>query len=213
VVVLGLAVAVAVVVRLAVAQMFFIPSASMAPTLAVGDRIVVDKLAFRLGDVHRGDIVVFSRPPGVAAHYADLVKRVVGLPGDTLRAVGGRLLLDGRPLAEPWLAHPVPPTWAGQVTAPYNLVRPYVVPAGHYFVLGDNRTDSEDSRFFGPVAGDALVGRMAFKMWPLDQAFGLVVLVALVLGALGCLLWALRLRESHVRAADGDDPGPGPSGP
>ena len=95
-------------VRTFVAQMFYIPSGSMLPTLQVGDRIVVDKLSYRLHGIHRGDIVVFRRPPLEHADYSDLVKRVIGLPGDTIASADGRVTIDGRPLAEPWLPQPVP---------------------------------------------------------------------------------------------------------
>ena len=93
-------------VRTYVAQMFYIPSGSMLPTLQVGDRIVVDKLSYRLHDIRRGDVVVFRRPPLEQAAYSDLVKRVIGLPGDTIASVGGRVYIDGKPLARA-LAAPV----------------------------------------------------------------------------------------------------------
>ncbi|HEY5096718.1 MAG TPA: signal peptidase I [Acidimicrobiales bacterium] len=165
-------------VRTYVAQMFFIPSGSMLPTLQVGDRIVVDKLSYDLHGIHRGDVVVFRRPPLEQADYPDLVKRVIGLPGDTIAAVGGQVTIDGRPLAEPWLPRPAPLTLPSPAPYAFNLTHPYTVPAGHYFVMGDNRTNSEDSRYFGPIPTSLIVGKMAFVAWPLDDSGWLVVLVA-----------------------------------
>ena len=165
-------------VRTYVAQMFYIPSGSMLPTLQIGDRIVVDKLAYHLHAVHRGDIVVFARPPLEHADYADLVKRVIGLPGDTVSSVDGRVYIDGKPLAEPWLPTPEPVTSPSPVAQGFSLNHPYTVPAGEYFVMGDNRTNSEDSRYFGPIPADLIVGKMAFVAWPLDDSGWLVVLCA-----------------------------------
>jgi len=165
-------------VRTYVAQMFFIPSGSMLPTLQIGDRIVVDKLSYRLHDIHRGDVVVFRRPPLEHADYSDLVKRVIGLPGDTIASVGGRVYIDGRPLSEPWLPDPEPLTSPSPVPQAFSLTHPYTVPAGEYFVMGDNRTNSEDSRYFGPIPASLVVGKMAFVVWPLDDTGWLVVLAA-----------------------------------
>ena len=163
-------------VRTYVAQMFYIPSGSMLPTLQVGDRIVVDKLSYHLHDIQRGDVVVFRRPPLEQADYSDLVKRVIGLPGDTIASVGGRVYIDGKPLAEPWLPRPEPMTSPSPVPQPFSLNQPFTVPAGEYFVMGDNRTNSEDSRYFGPIRADLVVGKMAFVAWPLDDSGWLVVL-------------------------------------
>jgi signal peptidase I len=165
-------------VRTYVAQMFYIPSGSMLPTLQVGDRIVVDKLSYDLHGIHRGDVVVFRRPPLEQADYPDLVKRVIGLPGDTIASVGGQVTIDGRPLSEPWLPRPAPLTLPSPVPYAFNLTHPYTVPTGHYFVMGDNRTNSEDSRYFGPIPTSLIVGKMAFVAWPLDDSGWLVVLVA-----------------------------------
>ena len=141
-------------VRTYVAQMFYIPSGSMLPTLHVGDRIVVDKLSYRLHGIRRGDVVVFRRPPLEQAAYSDLVKRVIGLPGDTVASVGGRVYIDGKPLDETWLPHAGAGDLAEPLPQPFSLNHPFTVPAGEYFVMGDNRTDSEDSRYFGPIGGD-----------------------------------------------------------
>jgi len=165
-------------VRTYVAQMFYIPSGSMLPTLQVGDRIVVDKLSYDFHGIHRGDIVVFRRPPLEHADYSDLVKRVIGLPGDTVSSVNGRVYIDGEPLAEPWLPTPEPVTSPSPVAEGFSLNHPYTVPPDEYFVMGDNRTNSEDSRYFGPIPANLIVGRMAFVAWPLDDTGWLVVLIA-----------------------------------
>jgi signal peptidase I len=207
-VVLVVALLLAVGVRTYVAQMFYIPSGSMLPTLQIGERIVVDKVGFHLDGIHRGEIVVFRRPPLEQADYADLVKRVIGLPGETIGTVDGRVTIDGRPLDEPWLPRPTPETVPSPVGAPFNLSRPYKVPAGEYFVMGDNRTDSEDSRWFGPIPGSLIVGTMAFKAWPVSAATwlgALAVVVVLVVGV-GALVLRPARRPGAGRARRGDGP-------
>jgi signal peptidase I len=157
---LVVAVGVALGVRAFIVQSYFIPSASMEPTLLVGDRILVNKLGYHLHAVGRGDIVVFAQPPKeVDPAIKDLVKRVIGLPGDVIWSSQGRVYVNGQPLSEPWL---VP----GTVTT--GLTR-QTVPAHRYFVMGDNRPDSEDSRFFGPIAGSLVVGRVVVRIWPLAR--------------------------------------------
>ncbi len=197
-------------VRTYVAQVFLIPSGSMLPTLQIGERIAVDKLSYRFQPVGRGDIVVFRRPPLERADYPDLVKRVIGLPGDTVSLSDGRVEIDGRPLAEPWLPTPAPATDPSPLAAPFSLDHPYTVPAGHFYVMGDNRTDSEDSRYFGPIPADLIVGRMAFEAWPLGDGAWMVVLsfaAAAVLVAL--VVVATAPRRSARAAARAARPPPG----
>ncbi len=154
------AVGVAFSVRAFVVQSYFIPSASMEPTLQVGDRILVDKLSYRFHGVGRSDIVVFATPPKETdTSVKDLVKRVIGLPGDVIWSSHGRVYIDGRPLAEPFL----PP---GTVTQDIPRQK---VPPGEYFVMGDNRSDSQDSRFFGPIPRSLIVGHVVFRIWPLTR--------------------------------------------
>jgi signal peptidase I len=157
-VVLLVAVGVAVGIRTFVVQTFYIPSASMEPTLMIGDRILVDKLSYHLHSVHRGDIVVFATPPGENAgpQVKDLVKRVIGLPGETVSSSAGQVDINGQPLKEPWLVK-------GTVTTGIQTQK---IPAGEYFVMGDNRSDSQDSRFFGPIHRSLIVGRVVVKIWP-----------------------------------------------
>jgi signal peptidase I len=164
------AVVAAVLLREFVVQTFYIPSGSMEPTLQIGDRIVVNKLSYDFHGVDRGDIVVFSRPPTEdcgGPQVNDLVKRVVGLPGDTISLSGGYVYIDGRRLDETWL-----PASEQGMTAPgpsgtaYSLERPYHVPTGDYFVMGDNRADSCDSRWWGPISRSLIVGKVELRVWP-----------------------------------------------
>ena len=98
------AVVIAGLIRAFLFQAFYIPSPSMNPTLVQNDRVVVNKLSYQLHDVHRGDVVVFSRPPGVPKQDKELIKRVVGLPGETVSLRGGRVYIDGKALDEPYVA-------------------------------------------------------------------------------------------------------------
>jgi signal peptidase I len=174
---------VAITINTFVAQAFYIPSTSMVPQLRVNDRVVVSKLAYRLHDPRRGDVVVFSAPPaeqsparragspvrralqglgrvlGVAESQTELIKRVIGLPGETVEGRGGRVYVDGRPLIEPYL----PP---GTMTSNFG---PIVVPSGHLWVMGDNRTLSSDSRVFGPILRSTVVGRAIWRVWPVNH--------------------------------------------
>jgi signal peptidase I len=165
-----------VLLRTYVIQSFSIPSLSMYPTLQVGDRIIVNKLSYDLHSVHRGDIVVFKTPPLEDQEYADLVKRVIGLPGETISSEGGHVYIDGKRLDEPWLP-PGPASFTGPLPGDphpqFNLPGPVKIPEGEYYVMGDNRTDSEDSRFFGPIPKSLIVGRAVAVVWPVSHIKGL----------------------------------------
>jgi signal peptidase I len=152
-------------------QAFYIPSESMVPTLKVGDRVLVNKLSYDLHDVHRGDIVVFKAPPQAeAGNIKDLVKRVIGLPGDVVEArddAGNicdtedlsklcHIYVNDRRLDEPYL-----PDGTTTVNLPATKIA-----AGHYFMMGDNRTASRDSRYFGAIAKSSLIGRVFVRIWP-----------------------------------------------
>ena len=142
-------------------QTFWIPSASMVPTLDVYDRILVQKAFFSWHDVREGDIVVFGQPPlDHCGQEGDLVKRVIALPGQTIYSSGNRIYVNGRLLAEPYLPHddPLGPTIA-------SSQHPYRVPPGEFYVLGDNRADSCDSRFWGPITGSSIVGKVVLIWW------------------------------------------------
>ncbi len=165
-----------VVLRTFVVQSYSIPSLSMAPTLQIGDRIIVDKLSYRFGSVHRGDIVVFARPPLEDQDYADLVKRVIGLPGETISARNGHVYINGKLPHEPWLP-PGPQSFTGPLPGDpneqFNMPGPVKIPQGEYYVMGDNRINSEDSRFFGPIPKSLIVGRAVAVAWPLSHIKGL----------------------------------------
>lgn len=159
-VVVGGALIIALVIKAFLLQAFYIPSSSMVSTLNIGDRVLVNKLSYRLHDVHRGDLIVFSRPEGEAdSAISDLIKRVVGLPGDVVEGQNGRVLINGEPLDESYLDE-------GVTTGDFEAIE---VPAGHLFMMGDNRGDSRDSRFFGPIPEDSVVGRAFFRVWPLGD--------------------------------------------
>jgi signal peptidase I len=152
--------AVALFVRGFLIQAFYIPSESMVPTLVKNDRVLVNKLSYKLHDVHRGDIIVFTAPPGAAtAEVKDLIKRVVGLPGETIEGRAGTIYIDGKPLDEPYL----PPDVRSRDFPPEK------VPPDHVWVLGDNRQDSRDSTFFKSIDEHSIVGRAFVKIWPIND--------------------------------------------
>ena len=165
--VLVVALAVALAVRAFVVQTFYIPSPSMEPTLMVGDRILVDKLSYHLHAIHRGDIVVFGRPPGERAteNIQDLVKRVVGLPGETIWSANGNVYVQGPDTKNKVIEVPEPV--AGTPLGP-PIPRQTLV-HGDYYVMGDNRSNSDDSRFFGPIPGNLIVGRVVMRIWPVSH--------------------------------------------
>ena len=160
VLIIGGAFLVAFVVKTFLIQAFFIPSGSMLPTLHEDDRVLVNKLSYDLHDVNRGDLVVFERPEGESAgSIKDLIKRVVGLPGERIEQRDGDVYIDGQLLEEPYLSDGTQTT---------NL-EPQTVPEDHVFVMGDNRDDSMDSRVFQAIDEDRIVGRAFVRVWPLSN--------------------------------------------
>ena len=144
---------------------FWIPTGSMVPTLGVYDRILVQKAFFTWRDLHEGDIVVFSHPPRdecPGPPGGDLVKRVIALPGQTIYSSGNRIYVNGRKLAEPYLPHPDP---LGPPIPDASKQQPFRVPPGEFYVLGDNRGDSCDSRYWGPIKGTSIVGKVVLVWW------------------------------------------------
>ena len=161
VVIVALALLAAFVIQLVFIKAFYIPSQSMEPTLRINDRVLVNKLSYRLHDVHRGDVVVFERPPNTtgALEIKDLIKRVVAMEGETIDQRDGAVFINDRRLDEPYLP-------AGTRTTQLERT---VVPKDHVFVMGDNRGDSKDSRVFGAIPEDDLVGRAFVRIWPLSH--------------------------------------------
>jgi len=147
-----------------VVQAFYIPSGSMETTLIPGDRVLVNKISYDVHAVHRGDIVVFVKPATDATpNIKDLIKRVIGLPGERIASgPHGQVLIDGKPIAQPWLS-------AGALSQPGPDIQPQVIPAGHIFMMGDNRGDSADSRVIGAVPDRLIVGRAFARVWPLSS--------------------------------------------
>lgn len=180
------------------AQAFKIPSSSMAPALLIGDHLLVDKFVYggtgkwyeRLlpyRPIRRGDVIVFKYPYEDHPYY---VKRVIALPGDRVRIADQHVYLNGSPIEEPYVIHnlssadpymfdfppPDPLILSGEITAEWaHTLRQdtqqgdLLVPAGEYFVLGDNRDNSSDSRYWGFVPRDAVVGRPLFVYWSLKN--------------------------------------------
>ncbi|MCU1486274.1 MAG: signal peptidase [Actinomycetia bacterium] len=154
------ALVVALIVKTFLIQAFFIPSLSMYSTLDKGDRVLVNKLSYHVHDIHRGDIVVFERPPKVAdSAIKDLIKRVVGLSGDTVEGKDGKVYVNGKALDERYLD-------AGTTTSDFPA---QTIAQGQIWVMGDNRGNSEDSRFFGPIDKDLVVGRAFVRVWPIPD--------------------------------------------
>jgi signal peptidase I len=174
IVTLGIAVAVVLTVKVEVANPYRIPSASMEPTLrcarptagcdaTFSDRVIANRLAYRFHDPHRGDIVVFDAPAAAKRECSEggtFVKRIVGLPGEVVSERGGRVYVDGKQLDESYVdsrrRDAMTRTWPR-------------VPSGEYFVMGDNRVASCDSRTWGPVPRKNLIGPVLLTYWPLNR--------------------------------------------
>jgi len=157
VVIAGGALLVAFVIKTFLLQAFYIPSLSMAPTLKVNDRVLVNKLSYDLHAVHRGDVVVFESPPNEGSDIKDLIKRVIGLPGETVESRDGHIVINGKVLKESYLGPDV-------FTGPVEKI---TIPPDHYWVMGDNRPNSRDSRFFGAIPKSLIIGRAFVRVWPL----------------------------------------------
>jgi signal peptidase I len=183
VVLVALAVLLAVVFKTFLVAAFYIPSGSMESTLNISDRVLVEKVSYRFGDIEHGDVIVFVHDePGIEApgpsnpvagffsslgqaigvvppSDRDFIKRVIGLPGDTINCKGGVLYRNGNPVKEPYLD---PGTKTESCTRT-------TVPQGKLFVMGDNRENSQDSRVFGPIERSDVVGRAFVRIWPLNH--------------------------------------------
>lgn len=171
VLVAGCALAMALLIRMFLVQAYYIPSSSMETTLQENDRVLVNKLSYRFGDVGRGDVIVFSKPDDAPGQINDFIKRVIALPGETISFSDGAVLIEGVPQFEPYVGsnrtfvNGVPMACADSPPAADRCL----VPEGTVFVMGDNREASTDSRTFGPIAIDSIVGRAFIKLWPLGD--------------------------------------------
>ena len=188
------AISAALLIKEFVFQAFEIPSASMTPTVVPGDRILVNKLSYNFGEIGRGDLVVFDRPVGTPGDTDQLIKRVIGLPGETVEirddgqlwiSQAGETREEAELLEEPYLApgadivipnlstRPAFDIWGENCENQPREPGVCVIGEDDYLVLGDNRRSSVDSRSFGPVAEDTVVGRAVVRIWPLSDIGGL----------------------------------------
>ena len=165
------AIGLALLIKAFLFQAYYIPSPSMNPTLLEGDRILVNKVSYNLHSVNRGDLVVFSAQEETGGED-DLIKRVIGLPGEFVTVGDGKMEINGGLLLEPYL--PLL-TEINPFATPVNCVNRQEetsgcrVPGDHVFVMGDNRSNSRDSRFFGPVPVEDVEGRAFIRIWPLGD--------------------------------------------
>ena len=165
--IVGGAVGLAILVRTYAVQTFYVPSGSMTPTLLAGDRIFVDKLPPVTHDIRRGDIIVFRRVPRDTAlsRPSDLVKRVIGLPGETITSRGDVVDINGKRLAEPWLPNLAKLPASLRCYSPDLYIPRTVIPPDSYYVLGDCRANSADSRVWGPVPASNIIGKVFLDVW------------------------------------------------
>ncbi|NER80679.1 MAG: signal peptidase I [Leptolyngbya sp. SIO1D8] len=165
---LGLSIVLALGIRTFVAEARYIPSGSMEPTLEINDRLVVEKVSYRFNPPERGDIVVFwppdtaFPPEGGEAREQQrrdaFIKRVIGLPGDTIEVTEGQVFVNGEPLLEDYIQAPPDYTWG-----------PRQIPEGSYMVLGDNRNSSYDSHSWGFVPEENIIGKAVVRFWPFNR--------------------------------------------
>jgi signal peptidase I len=154
---LAVALGLALVIIIFLYQPVKVEGTSMAPLLSDQERIFINKFVYRFEPIDRGDVVVFWYP---LDHSKSFIKRVVGLPGETIELRAGHLYVDGKELAEPY----VPASYLDG-----SSYGPMKIPAGNYFVMGDHRDSSNDSRVFGPVSRPYIYGKAVFAYWPVDH--------------------------------------------
>jgi signal peptidase I len=155
---LGLSVLVSAFIIVFLYQPVRVEGTSMLPNLEDHDRLFINKLAFRVGEVQHGDVVVFQYPRD---HTKSYIKRVIGLPGDRVAIQEGRVILNGKELEESY----VPARFSDDRSLPEMTI-----PDNQFFVMGDHRSISSDSREFGPVDRELIYGKASFVYWPMDQA-------------------------------------------
>jgi signal peptidase I len=179
--IVAIALGLALLIQAFLVKPYRIPSQSMVPTLQVGQRVLVDRLRFHFRAPHRGDVVVFKPPAGAGTqscfkpgrpgqpcplgddqhqHTETFIKRVVGIPGDRLSVIGNRVYINGKRQNEPFIRAGTP------CDSVCNMRVPVTIPRDHYFMMGDNRGESEDSRVWGPVPRKWIIGKAFFTYWP-----------------------------------------------
>lgn len=157
-----IALVLAFLIRTFIAEPRYIPSDSMLPTLHTGDRLVVEKISYRFNSPKFRDIVVFQPPPelqrrGYPQDQA-FIKRIIGTPGDTVQIDGGKVYINGKILQEDYIKEPP--------RQPFPQIK---VPPNQYFMMGDNRNDSNDSRYWGFLPQENIIGKATFRFWPADR--------------------------------------------
>lgn len=152
----GVAVILAIVIRIFLFEPFYIPSWSMSPILKPGDKIIVNKFTYRISQPKRGDIVVFKYPKNPKKDY---IKRIIGLPGETIKVRNNKVFVDERELVETYLSD-------GLI---YPDFGPVVIDNGKYFMMGDNRSDSLDSRYWGTLDRKLMLGEAMVIFWPISR--------------------------------------------
>jgi len=170
--VLVVALVIAITVRSLILQQFYISGPSMETTMFQDNRVLVNKLSYRLHDIYRGDVVVFDRVTvdGEVVQHDDLIKRVIGLSGETISIKDCQVFIDGKLLPEPYLNDYDLAQSSLDDRCRVPLMEETLIPENHLFVMGDNRPQSFDSRMFGSIEQNLVVGRAFVTIWPLAAA-------------------------------------------
>ena len=170
--VLVVALVIAITVRSLILQQFYISGPSMQTTMFQDNRVLVNKLSYRLHDIHRGDVVVFDRVTvdGEVVQHDDLIKRVIGLSGETISIKDCQVFIDGKLLAEPYLNDYDLAQSSVDDRCRVPMMDETLIPENHLFVMGDNRPQSFDSRMFGSIEQNLVVGRAFVIIWPFGAA-------------------------------------------
>jgi signal peptidase I len=147
-------------IRTYVAEAKVIPTGSMIPTIKIGERVLVDKIYYKIDDIDRKDIIVFEPTPTLIKQkfHDDFIKRVIGIPNDTIQVKSGKVYVNGEASKEDYIKE-----------EPNEDFGPFTVPPNSYFVMGDNRNDSYDSRKWGVVPKSYIKGRAIFRFWPINR--------------------------------------------
>ena len=170
--VLVVALVIAITVRSLILQQFYISGPSMEATMFQDNRVLVNKLSYRLHDIYRGDVVVFDRVTvdGEVVQHDDLIKRVIGLSGETISIKDCQVFIDGKLLPEPYLNDYDLAQSSLDDRCRVPVMEETLIPENHLFVMGDNRPQSFDSRMFGSIEQNLVVGRAFVIIWPFGEA-------------------------------------------